>query len=104
MPPPVSIKTKIKNALRIDRAFLLVLKASRRWTILSICLTVIQGIIPLFTLYVMKLIVDTITYAVKTGDASGSFKRVIYLIVAATIIAVGQAGVRLLSNYVSEAL
>lgn len=103
MKTPISIRSKIKNALRIDRAFQLVWKASRKWTILAICLTVIQGIIPLFTLYIMKLIVDTIAHAVQTGDPSGSFKRVIYLIIAATIIAVLQAAIRLISGYVSEA-
>jgi ATP-binding cassette subfamily B protein len=103
MPPPESIRHKIKNALRIDRAFLLVWKAGRKWTLLSICLTVIQGVIPLLTLYIMKLIVDTIAYAVQSGDTSGSLERVIYLIIAATVIAIVQAGIRLLGNYVSEA-
>lgn len=100
---PASIKNKIRNALRIDRAFILVWKASRKWTVLSIILTVIQGIIPLLTLYVMKLIVDTIAYAVQSGDATGSFRRAMYLIIAATIIAVAQAAIRLIGGYVSEA-
>jgi len=51
----------------------------------------------------MKIIVDTIANAVQSGDAPGSFKRVIYLIIAATIVAVVQAGIRLASGYVSEA-
>jgi len=103
MRPSPSIKNRIKNAMRIDRAFLLVWKASRKWTILSISLTVIQGIIPLLTLYIMKLIVDTITYAIQSGDGEGSFRRAMYLIIAATIIAVIQAAIRLVGNYVSEA-
>lgn len=98
-----SIKSRIKNALRIDRAFLLVWKASRKWTILSIFLTVIQGIIPLLTLYIMKLIVDTIAYAVQSGDASGSLRRAMYLIIAATFVAVAQSAIRLLGSYVLEA-
>jgi ATP-binding cassette subfamily B protein len=103
MPPPATFKSKIKNALRIDRAFLLVWKASRKWTFLSICLTVIEGVIPLLTLYIMKLIVDTIADAVQTGDASGSLRHVVYLILAATVVAVLQSAIRLVSGYVAEA-
>lgn len=103
MPPSASFKSKIRNALRIDRAFHLVWKASRKWTILSICLTVIEGVIPLLALYIMKLIVDTIADAVQSGDASGSFRHVVYLIFAATIVAVFQSAIRLVSGYVSEA-
>lgn len=103
MNPPPSIKSKIKNALRIDRAFLLVWKASRKWTALSILLTVIEGIIPLLTLYIMKLIVDTIADAVQSGDTAESFGRAMYLIVAATIVAIIHAAIRLIAGYVSEA-
>lgn len=103
MPPPPSITAKIKNALRIDRAFLLVWKASRDWTILSIFLTLIQGVIPLLTLYILKLLVDTIAHAVQSGDASESFGQAVYLIVAATLIAMIQAAVRQIGGYVAEA-
>lgn len=103
MPPPPSITAKIKNALRIDRAFFLVWKASRNWTILSIFLTLIQGVIPLLTLYILKLLVDTIAHAVQSGDASESFGQAVYLIIAASLIAVVQAAVRLVGGYVAEA-
>ena len=103
MRPPPSIATKIKNALRIDRAFLLVWKASRNWTMLSIFLTLIQGVIPLLTLYILKLLIDTITHAVRSGDVSESFERAMYLIVAATLIVVIQTAVRLVGGYVAEA-
>ncbi len=102
MTPPQSIKNKIKNASRIDRAFLLVWKASRKWTALSVFLTVLQGLFPLLTLYIMKLIVDTIAYAVQSGDGAGSFKRAMYLIITATLLAVAQAAMGLIGGYVSE--
>ncbi len=103
MQPPPTIKQKIKNAMRIDRAFLLVWKASRKWTILSIFLTVIQGIIPLLTLYIMKLIIDTIATAIQLGDPSASYRQAIFLIVAATLVAVLQSAISLISGYVAEA-
>jgi ATP-binding cassette subfamily B protein len=103
MQPPPTIKQKIKNALRIDRAFLLVWKASRGWTILSMSLSIIQGVFPLLTLYIMKLIIDAITLAVKTGDASASYKQVIFLIIAATLVTIFQSALGLLNGYVAEA-
>ena len=99
---PVKITTKIRNALRIDRAFHLVWAASKVWTILSIILTLIQGVLPLLTLYVMKLIVDSITYAVQTGDTSRGFREVAYLIIAAATIAIFQAAMSQLAAYISD--
>ncbi|KJR97807.1 MAG: hypothetical protein VR65_22560 [Desulfobulbaceae bacterium BRH_c16a] len=103
MHKPASISKRIKNALRIDRAMLLVWKASRSWTILSICLTVVQGFIPLLTLYIIKLLIDTITAALQSDDAMASFQRIIYLVIAAALVTILQAAVRIAGNYVAEA-
>jgi ATP-binding cassette subfamily B protein len=100
---PATISRKIKNALRIDRAILLVWKASKKWTILSICLTIVQGFVPLLTLYVIKLIVDTISEAIQSGDAASYYQRVFFLVFAAASIAIFQAAVRAAGSYVAEA-
>lgn len=102
MEPTPSIKSKIKNTLRIDRAFSLVWKASRKWTILSILLTVIEGMLPLLALYLMKLIIDTIAAAVQSGDGEESIQRAIYLIGAATLVIIIQSALRLATGYISE--
>ena len=98
-----SISHKIRNALRIDRAFLLVWKASRNWTLLSILLTLIQGVIPLLTLYVLKLLVDTVTLAIGSDDHSEGIRQAVYLILATAAIAILQAGLRQFGGYVAEA-
>lgn len=54
--------------MSIDRSFLLAWKASRNWTILSVLLTVIQGVFPILTLFIIKLIIDTVSMAAKNGD------------------------------------
>ncbi len=100
---PATISRKIKHSLRIDRAIRLVWKASKKWTILSICLTVVQGFVPLATLYVIKLIVDTIGAAIQSGDAASYYQRVVFLVIAAAAIAVFQAAVRAAGSYVAEA-
>jgi ATP-binding cassette subfamily B protein len=41
------------------------------WTIASLALVVIQGALPLLTLYLMKLIVDAVTFSFLTGITGG---------------------------------
>ena len=97
-----SFNSKIKNAIRVDRAFSIVWKASRSWTIYGGCLTIVQGVLPLVALYLLKLIIDTITSAIQAGNAEGSFTRVIYLVIAATAVAIVQAACRHAGNYITE--
>ena len=93
---------KIKNALRIDRAFLLVWRATKRWTIISIILTIIQGFLPLAILYLIKLIIDTIAESATTSHSTIDFKLVVYYIVAALLVMIAQSGVHQLLKYIEE--
>ena len=102
MRAPLSIRNRIRHALRIDRAFLFVWRASPGWTILSLFLTVIQGTLPLVTLYIMKLIVDAVTSAIRSGDVSTNGSQVIYLIVLAAGVAIFHAALRSAGAYVSK--
>lgn len=97
-----SFNNKIKNAIRIDRAFSIVWKASSTWSIYGACLTLIQGVLPLLTLYLLKLIIDTITLAIQSGDTEGSFTRVTYLVIAAAGVAIIQSACRHAGEYVTE--
>ncbi len=97
-----SFNNKIKNAIRTDRAFSIVWKASRTWTIFGACLTLIQGVLPLLTLYLLKLIIDTITLAIQSGDTEGSFSRVTYFVIAAADVAIIQSACRHAGEYVTE--
>jgi ATP-binding cassette subfamily B protein len=96
-----SFNSKIKNAIRVDRAFSIVWKASRSWTIYGGCLTIVQGVLPLAALYLLKLIIDTITSAIQSGNAEGSFTRVIYLVIGATAVAISQSACRHAGEYVT---
>jgi ATP-binding cassette subfamily B protein len=97
-----SIKKRIKNAVQIRRSFALVWKASRKWTLISSILTCIQGVIPLFALYLIKLIVDLVTATVQSGDIAANKQQIIFLVIAAGLIAVIQAAVRLAATYTAE--
>ena len=99
-----SIKEKILQALRVDRAIRLVWKASPAWTMASFALQVIQGVLPLAALYLMKLIVDAVTFSINTPDKTQAFKQIVLLIVIAAGVALLSALCQLLSNLINEAM
>ncbi|MCP4117796.1 MAG: ABC transporter ATP-binding protein [Desulfobacteraceae bacterium] len=67
---PNPLKTKLENALRIDRAFRFVWQAGPGWTVASAVLVVFQGALPLFSLYLLKLIIDSVSEAVTRSASS----------------------------------
>ena len=97
-----TFRSKIQNALRIDRAFLLVWEASRKWTILAFILTTIQGLLPLAILYMIKLIVDAIAQSLQSESLAADFSQVTYYIIAAFAVMIVQIGVQHLSSYAEE--
>lgn len=98
------IKEKILQALRVDRAIKLVWQASPGWTLSNSALQVIQGILPLAALYLMKLIVDAVTFSINAPDKSQAFKHIILLIIIAGGLALLNALCQLLANIASEAM
>jgi len=102
MPKP--IKEKILQALRVDRAMRLVWQASPGWTLANLVLQVIQGILPLAALYLMKLIVDAVTYSLNAPDKAQAFKQIVLLILIAGGVALLNALCQLMANLINEAM
>jgi ATP-binding cassette subfamily B protein len=98
------IKEKIQQALRVDRAVRLVWQASPGWTLANFVLQVAQGILPLAALYLMKLIVDAVTFSINAPDKAQAFKQIVLLIVIAGGVALLNALSQLLSNLINEAM
>jgi ATP-binding cassette subfamily B protein len=82
---------KIRDALRLGRALRLVWSAAPGLMMASVTLTVLQGVLPLATVWLMKLIVDGVTAGVVGPDRSAAFREVAIFIVLAG--AVGLVGV-----------
>jgi len=78
----------LRHALRLDRAVRFVWQAARGWTMASVALVVIQGALPLLTLYLMKLIVDSVTFALGAPDKIAAFRHVALLIGFAAGVAI----------------
>ncbi len=67
----------LRSLAPLKRGALLVWETSPRWTVVQAVLLVLQGLVPLATLWLMKEIVDAVTAAIAgTGDAHAVFLRI----------------------------
>jgi len=86
----------------IARAVRLVFTSTPGWTTAGILLVVILGLLPLATLFIMKLLVDTVTSGILAPDRSLVSGRLLLLILAAAGIALFTALCNALSSYANE--
>jgi ATP-binding cassette subfamily B protein len=103
MQPAGTIKEKIRHSLHLERALRLVWQSAPGWTAANFGLILIQGLLPLLSLYLMKLIVDGVTGGLVAPDKSAAIQRVIWLIAIAAAVALFAAGCRSLTEIVKEA-
>jgi ATP-binding cassette subfamily B protein len=94
---------QLRHTLRLDRAVRFVWQAGPGWTIASLALVVIQGTLPLLTLYLMKLIVDAVTFALTAPDRIAAFRHVAFLIGLAAAVVLFNAFLQLIAGLVREA-
>jgi len=78
-------------------------QAGPGWTISSLALVVLRGTMPLLTLYLMKLIVDEVVLAMGAADTVTVFRDVGVFIILAGAVALLNALLQLIGNYVKEA-
>ena len=90
--------TKLWSAIKLRRAVSLVWESSPRWTLAGALLLVMQGLLPLASLYLMELIVDSVT----AGLESTTFRNIAILIVLAGLVALLTAFCRSASSFVNE--
>lgn len=91
------------KSLRLDRAVRLVWKASPGWTLASLGLTLVQGLLPLAALLAMQRVVDAVTAGITAVEKSTAYQPVLGWIGAAAGIALLTALARSLSEMAGEA-
>lgn len=96
-------RQRIKAAFRLGRALRLVWQTAPRWTLVNAALVVVQGAVPLASLYVMKRVLDAVAGGVGAPSRTGAIHGVIVWIVAAAGVALVAAFARLLGEYTTEA-
>jgi ATP-binding cassette subfamily B protein len=86
----------------IRRAIQLVFTNTPGWTAVTILLIVILGLLPLAGLYIMKLLVDTVTVGITTPDKAEVAGLLVPLLVAAAAISIITVMCRSVSSYATE--
>lgn len=89
---------------RLGRALRLVWSVAPGWTTASVLLTVLQGVLPLATVWLVKLIVDGVAEGVSATDRGTAFRGVAILIIIAGAVGLAGAVMRSLATMVDEAL
>jgi ATP-binding cassette subfamily B protein len=98
-----STRSKIQHALQLDFALRLVWQSAPGWTMVSLALLVVQGALPLVSLYLMKLVVDAVTAALNAPDKGVAFGQAALLIGLTGGVALLSALFRSIKGLVSEA-
>ncbi len=97
-------RPKVRDALRLGRALKLVWSVAPGWTAVSVVLTVLQGILPLATVWLMKLIVDGVTEGIAGPGHGAAFRDVAILIILAGTVALVVVVLRSLGSMVDQIL
>jgi len=98
-----SATQKIAGALRLRRALRLVWEAAPGWTVAHVCLLLLQGVLPLLSLYLMKLLVDAVAAGLSAAERATAFQHVLLLIAFAGAVVLLSALCQSLAMLVSEA-
>jgi ATP-binding cassette subfamily B protein len=98
----MNLVSRIRERLRLFSALVFVWESAPRWTVANIILTVIQGVLPLASLYLMKVFVDRVTFGVTTNiRLSDAFHSVVIVVVWMAGLALVGALVSLLGKWIT---
>ncbi len=97
------LKSKIQKASRFLPALRLVWQSSPGWTIARIVILIILGILPLISIYLAKLIVDTVTMGLMATDKTATFSEILKLLLLAGVVTVINGLCTSLSEFVNTA-
>jgi ATP-binding cassette, subfamily B, bacterial len=74
------IKAKINQALYILPALKLVWQSSPKWTAVRAATLIFQGVLPLVSLFLLKLIIDQIAQSITVSNRSAAFEHALFLL------------------------
>ncbi len=95
--------SKGKRDLHVGKALNLVWKSAPGWTAVSAGIVLVQGLLPLASLYLMKLVLDAVEASLTAPDKGGLFQEVLWLIGLTGGVALLGALLRALATPVREA-
>jgi ATP-binding cassette subfamily B protein len=89
--------------LHLWRTVRLVWRIAPGWTLANAVLAVVQGVLPLGAIYLMKLIIGSVTTGIGAADKGAAFGHTAIFILAAALVGLLGAVARSVSTLVSEA-
>ncbi|MBW1942973.1 MAG: ABC transporter ATP-binding protein [Deltaproteobacteria bacterium] len=93
---------RIRLMFRLNRAVRFVWQAGPGLTLVGLILLLLRGLLPLLTLYLMKLIVDAVTLALSAPDKTAALREVGLLIGIAAGVAILNTLLQLAADLVRE--
>jgi ATP-binding cassette, subfamily B, bacterial len=98
----LSISDKFRRFEQLPRALRLVWDSARSWTAAGMGLMVLQGVLPLVTLYLIKLTVDAVAAGMSSPHEQATFDTVLWLICLTGLATLVAAGCRALGEIIRE--
>ena len=80
------LKEKLQSTQRLLPALRLVWQSSPRWTIARVFILIFQGILPVFAIYLGKLIIDTVAASLTNADKTAAFNNVVFIVILAAAV------------------
>lgn len=88
--------------MQLRRAVDLVWMSTRNWTIMNLCCMAVQAVLPLASLYLIKLIVDSVQAGISSPGDPQVLKRIFLWIGLTAFVTLLIAGCRALSEIIRE--
>jgi ATP-binding cassette subfamily B protein len=87
----------------LRRGLALVWESSAGWSVLRVLLILVHGLVPLASLYLLKLIIESITAAMASPDPTQHLGRALLFVGLSALASLIGAGARLAGVFVTEA-
>ena len=97
-----AVRSNIKRTLSLRRALALVWQSGPKWMMASVALLVVQGALPLLSLYLMKMVVDAVAMGLAGSDRGLDFGRVAFFIGLTGVVTLVNMFCRSIAGLVSE--
>ena len=94
---------KFRQNFQLLPALKFVWQSSASWTIIRVILVIFQGLLPLLLLYLLKLIIDQIAFALNTATPPQEFEKIVILLIAFGLTSLVSNGVAVTSEVVNTA-
>ncbi len=96
------LKTRLHGLARLGRAVGFVWQGGPGWTVASALLLIVQGVLPLATLYLIKLVIDDVTRSLTLPHRLSAMPHLIALVGWAGAVALLSAVLTSVSGFIGE--